>query len=154
MHNHQFTARRCIKMSTQCYRSRLCVLSKASPGNAAGVCWHRRGQVRTGAEDAQSNVNPGFDLQLALSQLKVKSHSGKVIKVLGHFSMSSLYSLRWQSQRRTFNVRSNTPLHPNQGYKDDALFGCGIPGRHENKRVRSTDRHVWDAFVKLAGLQQ
>lgn len=31
-----------------------------------------------------SNVNPGFDLQVALSQLKVKSHRWKVIKVLEH----------------------------------------------------------------------
>lgn len=54
-----------------------------------------------------------------------------------------------------FNVSSNTPLHPNQGHADDVLLVCGIPGRHENKHVRSqTDTHIWDAFVKLVCLQQ
>lgn len=54
-----------------------------------------------------------------------------------------------------FNSSRNAALHPNQGHAADALFVCGIPGRHANKHTHpQTDTHIWDALVKLACLQQ
>lgn len=55
-----------------------------------------------------------------------------------------------------FNSSRNAALHPNQGHAADALFICGIPGRHA-KRAHThsqTDTCIWHALARLVCLQQ